>query len=122
MRKDAMRDRDGTPKSVPKERRHRLRDGVAAILGVSSDAAFSEDGLAVEMRGCGSVTVRGCRRILTYTPTEICLLTRDGGVRVTGEGLACFSYFHGAVGIEGRISGILLEQTRAGRRPGGAEG
>ena len=108
MRKDAMRSR-GEASGIPKERKHRLRDGVAALLGVPSDAVLSEDGFTAEVRGYGSVTVRGCRRILTYTPTEIRLLTRDGQVRVTGEGLLCFSYFHGAIGIEGCIGGILLE-------------
>ena len=121
MRKNLMQNTGDGGGSVPRERKHRLRDGVAALLGMPSDSDLSEDGFMAEVRGCGSVTVRGCRRILTYTPTEISLLTRDGQVRVVGTGLACFSYFHGAIGIEGCIEGILLEHAAAMRRGRGEE-
>ena len=84
-----------------------FRERLSRLLGIPSDA-IGADGFMAEWRGRGSVTVRGCRKILSYEMTEIRLRTRDGDVTVTGNGLTCFSYFYGAIGIEGRIDSVSL--------------
>ena len=64
----------------------------------------------IEIRGRGEVTVRGCGKILVYTPEEIRLCLHDGYVSVVGSRLVCTSYYVGAVGIEGKIHGISFEE------------
>ena len=91
-------------------RRLSLRERISRVVGIPSDAIGS-DGFYAEWRGRGSVTVRGCRRILSYGAHEISLRTRDGDVFVCGEGLTCFSYFSGAVGIEGCIASVTLTES-----------
>lgn len=64
----------------------------------------------LEVRGQSSVTVKGCGRILTYTP-ELIRIRRQGGVLcVRGKRLSCTSYYVGAVGIDGWIGSISFEE------------
>lgn len=66
-------------------------------------------GVTLEMRGRGSVTARGCGRIIEYLPESIRLESGDGEILVRGRGLVCTSYRIGAVTIEGRIDMISFE-------------
>ena len=95
--------------SVP--RKKTLGDRVAGILGVPSDAVGLSNGFMAEMRGRCGVSIRGCRRILSYSQREIRLDTRDGAVSVLGEALFCTAYCADAVGIEGRIDAVLFEDS-----------
>ena len=70
---------------------------------------LSGDGL-VEIRGRGSVTVRGGGKILLYTPEEIRIAMQKCVLSILGERLVCTSYFQGAVGIDGRIRGVFFEE------------
>ena len=92
-----------------------LRDRIALAVGIPADAVGLSDGFMAEMRGRSGVTVRGCRRILAYAPTEIRLLTRDGEVTVSGDGLACYAYLRGAIGIEGRVDGVCFTREEDAR-------
>lgn len=86
-----------------------LRERVGALFGIPADAVGLSNGFMAELRGKSSVNVRGCRRILTYSPEVMRLDTRDGIVIVMGEELTCTAYFSDLVGIEGRIGGICFE-------------
>ena len=57
---------------------------------------------------CGEemATVYGCRRILRYAPSRICLERAHGRVCVWGEGLICTAFSVGCVTVEGRIDGL----------------
>ena len=89
-----------------------LREKAAELLGMPTDALGVTDGFMAELRGKNGITVKGCRRILTYSETRITLDTRDGAVTVLGSSLACYAYFHGAVGIEGRVYGVFFTECR----------
>ena len=58
----------------------------------------------VVMRGNRWVTVYSCRRILCYSPCEICLQTANRIVSVSGRELYCTSFSGGTV----NVSGIIL--------------
>ena len=68
------------------------------------------EGGLVELRGRGSVTVRGGGRILLYTPQKIRISMPKGVLAICGERLLCTSYYQGAVGVDGRIDGIFFEE------------
>ena len=64
------------------------------------------------LRGQGSATVYGCRRILHYSPERISL---QGGGRVVileGKGMICTSFSGGSASVRGRILGVSLEADR----------
>ena len=65
----------------------------------------------IELRGRNELTVQGGGKILLYTPEEI-RIEFDGGVlSVRGRRLSCISYYVGAVGMEGYISGLSFEEN-----------
>jgi len=53
------------------------------------------------LQGETGATVYGCRRILRYEPTCICLARTHGRICVLGEGLICTAFSAGCVTVEG---------------------
>lgn len=64
----------------------------------------------LEIRGQNSMTVKGCGRILTYTPELIRIGLKKGVLGIYGKRLCCTSYYVGAVGIDGWIEAIRFEE------------
>ncbi|MBQ8431331.1 MAG: YabP/YqfC family sporulation protein [Clostridia bacterium] len=60
----------------------------------------------VVWRGQTCVTVYGCRRILQYTPTRICVLAGKRRLEIFGEQLICAAFCAGAITVKGRIHGV----------------
>lgn len=96
-----MKDRD--------EGRESLRERICRGLDIEPDVFPNES--MVEIRGRGSMIVRGCGRILLYTPDEIRLEMGESEITVWGERLVCTSYYLGAVGIDGRINGVNFKEV-----------
>ena len=63
-------------------------------------------GCFIEMRGRNSVTVRGCRRIIRYTPESVVLKMRKDTLEVKGKRLTCITYLAGAVAVEGIVDSV----------------
>lgn len=80
-----------------------LTSGMEQICGMLGDE------MRIELRGRGEMFVCGCKRILSYTESEIELLTRDDILTVRGEGLTCASFHCSGLVIEGRVNSIELE-------------
>lgn len=93
-------------KTDPPSRRP-LPEWLAVRLDIPSD--MLEGGFRLDMRGRHTLTVHGCRRILDYTPGLIRLSLGAYNLSVQGERLVCTSYLAGAVGIEGCICAINIE-------------
>ena len=72
-------------------------------------------GCYVEIRGRNRVSVRGCRRIILYSPTKVILKMKREVLRVCGKRLSCVTYFAGAIAVEGIIDSVsfLREQAEA---------
>lgn len=87
-----------------------LRERIGALFGIPADAVGVTNGFMAELRGQRTVTVRGCRRILTYSPETIRLDTRDGEITIVGEELTCTAYSADSIGIEGRIGGVYFSR------------
>ena len=62
--------------------------------------------LRIELRGRNLLFVQGCKRIISYSPTLVCLSVKGAVTAVTGEGLVCSSYHAGTVSVEGRINSV----------------
>ena len=77
-------------------------------LDIPPDAFYGRQ--LLEIRGKTALTFRGGEKILTYTPKEIRISTKDGALCVWGEDLECTSYYVGAIGIDGKIKGICFEE------------
>ncbi|MBO5939181.1 MAG: YabP/YqfC family sporulation protein [Clostridia bacterium] len=86
-----------------------VRDRISRRLDLLPDL-LGKEGL-VEIRGRGSVTVRGGGKILLYTPEEIRISMPRCVLSISGEELVCTSYFQGAVGVDGRIGGVFFEEV-----------
>lgn len=63
----------------------------------------------VLLSGNRRAVVRGCRKILSYAPGEICLLQNGRVVCLRGERLVCVSFSAAGVTIEGEIAGVLFQ-------------
>ena len=81
-----------------------IRQRFCQALDITPD--ILPGGSYVEIRGRGSLLIRGCRKILKYSREEIVIATCRDVFSVRGESLTCISYLAGAVGIEGRIDGV----------------
>ena len=84
-----------------------LGDWLSLKLDIPSD--IMSGGMRVELRGRNSMTVHGCRKILGYSPDRIILQMKNCVIEVRGSRLVCISYLAGAVGIEGRICALTLD-------------
>jgi len=60
-------------------------------------------GCFAEIRGRHSITVRGCRRVIKYSPENVILKMKREIVAISGKRLRCLTYFSGAVTVEGII-------------------
>ena len=91
-------------KERKKAERRTLREWLAVKLDVPADV--TGDGLRLDMRGRHTLTVHGCRKLLSFSPCEVTLALKDSTLTVSGRRLICTAYLAGAVGIEGYICGI----------------
>ena len=71
-------------------------------------------GCFAEIRGRHHVTVRGCKRVVKYSPEAVMLKMRRDTIVIEGKRLRCLTYFSGAVSVEGIIDSICFvkEQER----------
>ena len=60
-------------------------------------------GCFAEIRGRNQVTVRGCRRVVKYSPEAVVLKMKRESIVIVGKRLRCLTYFSGAVTVEGII-------------------
>ena len=60
-------------------------------------------GCFAEIRGRNHVTVRGCRRVVKYSPEAVVLKMIRESIVIVGKRLRCLTYFSGAVTVEGII-------------------
>lgn len=81
------------------------------IKRMADRAGGNENGYLLEMCGREQIYVYGCRRIIKYTKEEIILLVKDFYLSVKGNDLVCLSYYCSAVGIEGCICSIDIDDT-----------
>ncbi len=91
------------------ERPMSMREKLCKSLDIPPDLFFGQSFL--ELRGRESMTVKGCGKILLYTPDEIRIALKKGYLRVCGKRLVCTSYHAGAVGIDGAIETIAFEEA-----------
>ena len=63
-------------------------------------------GCYVEIRGRESVRIRGCRRIVSYSPVKVVLKLKSELLCVCGKRLSCLTYFAGAISVEGIIDSV----------------
>ena len=97
-----MKDRACGTKEGMREKLTRHLDLLPDLLG---------EGSLVEIRGRGTVTVRGGGQILRYTPEEIRVSMPRCVLSIRGENLICTSYYRGAIGVDGRIFGVVFEEV-----------
>ena len=68
----------------------------------------------IVLRGRGSVTLYGCRRILRYAKEEICICLGKRTVAVYGRHLICTCFSAGSMTVEGVIDGVRYLQNGEG--------
>ena len=65
-------------------------------------------GFGASLAGDRELTVRGCKRILSYGQAEITLAVGATVLTVRGSDLYCSAFSGGAVTVTGKITGLLL--------------
>lgn len=73
-------------------------------------------GCLVELRGRNSVRVRGCKRIIFYSPSRVVLKMKKEILEVQGKRLSCVTYFAGAVSVEGLIDSVSFRREKGEER------
>ena len=71
-------------------------------------------GFGIILSGQSSMTVRGCRRILTYGREQIRLSLGKTVLAVGGERLLCTAFESGCVTVEGKILTVAFEERGEG--------
>ncbi len=89
-----------------------LVEFLAVKASLPSDILSGE--LRIEIRGRNTLYLQGCRRIMTYSPTEMVLLAKSCIIKVAGERLVCSSYHDGTVTVEGLIDGVQFVEKEEG--------
>ena len=90
----------------PYREKPRKIEAVCRLLDISPEAF--PHGYAVEILGRTLLKIRGGKKILLYTDTEIriSLPQKNEYISVCGGSLSCSSYNRGTLGIEGRIDSV----------------
>ncbi len=86
-----------------------FRERLCRGLDLSPD--IFPHGTLVEMRGRGSVTLRGCGRVLCYNDCEMRFESREGNISVLGKRLCCSSYCLGTAVVEGYIDCVYFGES-----------
>jgi sporulation protein YqfC len=73
-------------------------------------------GEMIVLYGNKRMTVRGCKKILTYTPREIRLRLKHRCLFVRGEMLICTSFSGGCTTLQGTIQSVGYD-TEEGETP-----
>jgi hypothetical protein len=94
----------------------RAIERVCRLLDISPEAM--PHGHAVEILGRSLVKIRGAKKILLYTDTEIrvSLPHKKEFISVRGASLSCSSYNRGILGIDGVIDSVSFCRTEKGER------
>lgn len=91
----------------------RLRERICAALELPAD--ILPGGIYAEIRGRGSITVRGGGAILKYTDSEVRLSLSGGELVISGKSLCCRAFSIGAVTVTGRIGEVRFEDGEVER-------
>ncbi len=98
-----------------REKKRKKQGGFVKFLedktALPSDA-FQRD-TSIEIRERKRLLMRGCRKIIKYSPREMIMAARGFEVRIRGEGLICTAFNTGAVTVEGEIVGVDLGTSLA---------
>ena len=71
-------------------------------------------GCHIEMKGRNCMKIRGCRKIISYSPNKVVMKMKREVICVIGKRLTCLTYFAGAVSVEGIIDSVsFLHGTEA---------
>ena len=91
-------------------KKKRERRGFAELLACEQDIPpeILCGGCFIELRGRNQLVVRGCRRIVVYTPTKIILKLKRELLEVCGKRLSCITYLAGAVTVEGLVDSVAF--------------
>ncbi len=73
-------------------------------------------GETIVLYGSKRMTVRGCKKILTYTPCEIRLRLKHRCLIVRGQMLICTSFSGGCTTLQGKIHSVGYD-TEEGDTP-----
>ena len=105
------------PKRTNKEKstkgdRPSLREWMAVKLDVPAELLDGD--ISVRLCGRYSMVIHGCRRILSFTPSEVRLDMGSCELSVWGKRLICTAFLAGDVGVEGLISGMVFDREEGG--------
>lgn len=91
-----------------KEKKKSLKRSFSEMLVCECDVPgeILAGGCFVEIRGRNSVRIRGCMRIILYSPCKIVLKMKREILQVCGKRLTCVTYFAGAISVEGVIDSV----------------
>ena len=70
----------------------------------------------IVLYGDRRVTLRGCRKILSYDPKEIRFALRGRNVRLCGRELHCVSFTRGSAAVEGILTAVELYGEKEERK------
>lgn len=93
----------------PQPSKKTLGEMIYGVLDIQPDTL--PYGTLIEIRGRGSVTLRGCGHVLLYTDSEMRFSCHGGQICIKGRRLLCSSYCRGAAVIDGIIDAITFEEA-----------
>lgn len=88
-------------KNKKKEDKRTILEYLAVMGDIGGDSLAGD--IYLEMRGKNSLLVKGCRRILGYSPETVVLEVKNDKLTVRGKRLVCTSFHSGSVSVEGVI-------------------
>ena len=85
-----------------------LREKICRSLDLSPDAIGND--AVIEIRGQNRVSIQGKLRMLSYSPIEIRLLTKNGELDIVGSRLFCSAYSKENIIIDGKITSVSFKE------------
>lgn len=91
-------------KESKKGEKRTLLEYLSYKCDIGTDSLSGE--VYIEMRGQNCIFVKGCRRILGYSPESVLLEIKDNRLSIKGKRLVCTSFHSGSVSVEGLILSV----------------
>ena len=93
----------------------KFRIGNPGAIGKFNISDWLPTGETAVLYGDRRITVQGCRKILSYSPTEIRMQLKNCILAVRGSELICSCFSGGCTTLQGRILCVEYQKSRGGR-------
>jgi len=99
-----------------KNKKERTSNFFSSAMAYVDNISSGLSKFSVDMSDMHHITVRGCKRIVYYSPFLISVSIGNKYINVCGDALFCHTFSYSDIGVEGNIKCIFFSEKIPGGR------